>query len=112
MVRWDYTDLSNTAAGDSDALWLEAATTSPRAQRAPGDELLGMMFTQPKELRHLAEQLFGLLFVPTRVITQQRHSVVVALDHPEAGELVVHAERARHWYPYRVTRVERAGDRA
>lgn len=105
MVRWDYTDLT-AAASEGDA---RVRTASTRAQRAPGEELLGLMFMRPKELRHLAEQAFGQLFVPTRVIAQQRHSTVVALVHPEHGELVVHAERARHWYPYRVTQVERTG---
>jgi len=105
MVRWDYTDLSMTAR-ESDARAWESAAAS-RAQRAPGDELLGLMFMRPKELRHLAEQSFGVLFVPLRTITRQRHSMVVALRHPDHGELVVHAERARHWYPYRITRIER-----
>ena len=53
-------------------------------------ELMGATFTTPKDLRHLAEQEFGELFVPTDV----------------HGRIVVHAERERHWYPYRIVHVE------
>jgi hypothetical protein len=68
--------------------------------------LVGAMFSTPKELRHLAEQQFGDLFVPTEVISENAHSAVIALRPDNVGTLVVHAERERHWYPYRVTRVE------
>jgi hypothetical protein len=109
MVRWDYTDLS-TRAGEHASRWWDAPPAG-RAQHGPGEELVGTLFRRPKELRHLAEQHFGELFVPTRVISEQPHSAVVALQHPDHGELMVHAERARHWYPYRVTRVDRPGSR-
>jgi hypothetical protein len=75
-------------------------------ERTP-QELVGAMFSTPKELRHLAEQQFGELFVPTEVLADSPHSAVIALSPESLGPLVVHAERARHWYPYRVTRVTR-----
>lgn len=76
-------------------------------ERTP-QELVGAMFSTPKELRHLAEQQFGELFVPTEVLADSPHSAVIALSPESLGPLVVHAERARHWYPYRVTRVDAA----
>jgi hypothetical protein len=69
-------------------------------------DLVGAMFTTPKELRHLAEQAFGEEFVPTRVLAESPHFAVFALNAGELGQVVVHAERGRHWYPFRVTRVE------
>ncbi len=72
---------------------------------AAPQELVGAMFSTPKELRHLAEQQFGELFVPIEVLADSPHSAVIALSPESLGPLVVHAERARHWYPYRVTRV-------
>ena len=71
-------------------------------------DLVGSMFTTPKDLRHLAEQQFAQLFVPTDVIASGAHRVAIALRLDDFGRVVVHAERARHWYPYRVTRVEAA----
>jgi hypothetical protein len=70
------------------------------------NSLVGAMFSTPKELRHLAEQQFGDLFVPTEVITEDAKCAVIALRPDRLGTIVVHAERERHWYPYRVTRVE------
>ena len=75
---------------------------------ATPQELVGEMFTTPKELRHLAERHFGELFVPTEVLAESPHAAVISLNPPGFGALVIHAERARHWYPYRITRVERA----
>lgn len=69
-------------------------------------ELVGATFTSPKDLRHLAEQLFGEDFVPTQVLAESAHFAVFALSAGEQGRVVVHAERARHWFPFRVTRVE------
>lgn len=72
-------------------------------------ELVGTMFTTPKDLRHLAEQQFGEEFVPTRVLAESAHFAVFALDSGERGPVIVHAERDRHWYPFRITRVETGG---
>lgn len=78
-----------------------------RTAAAP-QELVGAMFSTPKELRHLAERQFGELFVPVEVLAESSHSAVIALSPDSHGPVVVYAERARHWYPYRVTRVEAA----
>jgi hypothetical protein len=69
------------------------------------------MFSTPKDLRHIAEQHFGELFVPTEVLADSPHSAVLMLRTQALGPVMVHAERVRHWYPFRVTRVEapRAG---
>jgi hypothetical protein len=82
--------------------------SGPRAA-SQGDllqELVGATFTSPKDLRHLAEELFGEDFVPTQVLAESAHIAVFALSAGEQGRVVVHAERARHWFPFRVTRVE------
>jgi len=70
------------------------------------NELIGEMFNTPKDLRHRAEAWFGELFVPTEVTETGEHSVTVILSPPGTGRIVVHAERERHWYPYRITGVE------
>jgi len=77
-------------------------------ERMPGAlrELLGQMFSTPKDLRHIAEQHFGELFVPTEVLADSPHQAVLMLRTQALGPVMVHAERARHWYPFRVTRVE------
>lgn len=74
---------------------------------ATPQELVGEMFTTPKELRHLAERQFGELFVPVEVLAESALSTIISLTSSALGPLVVHAERARDWYPYRITRVER-----
>lgn len=71
-----------------------------------GHELVGLMFSTPKELRHVAEQHFGELFVPTEVLESGRLRAVIALRSERAGTLLVHAERERHWFPFRVVRVD------
>ena len=73
---------------------------------ATPQELVGAMFTNPTELRHLAEQQFGELFVPIEVLAESPHSAVIQLTPRTIGPVVLHAERARHWYPVRVTHVE------
>ena len=75
---------------------------------ATPQELVGEMFTTPKELRHLAERQFDELFVPVEVMAESALSTIISLNSSALGPLVVHAERARDWYPYRITRVERA----
>lgn len=74
------------------------------------DALVGEMFTTPKDLRHRAEQWFEALFVRTEVLETGAHTIVVSLSPEGRDEVVVHAERERHWYPYRITRVETAGE--
>jgi hypothetical protein len=73
-------------------------------------DLTGAMFTTLKELRHLAEQQYGQLFVPTEVLSKSTLRMVVELRLEALGRVVLHAERARHWQPYRVTRIENASD--
>ena len=75
-------------------------------ERTP-QELVGAMFSTPKELRHLAEQQFGELFVPTEVLADSPHSAVIARSPDSRGPRVGHAARARPGSPYRVTRVPR-----
>jgi hypothetical protein len=77
-----------------------------RDDRGGAHELVGLMFSTPKELRHVAEQHFGELFVPTEVLESSRLRAVIALQTQRAGTLLVHAERERHWYPFRVVRVD------
>lgn len=69
-------------------------------------DLMGATFTTPKDLRHLAEQEFSELFVPTEVLAQNAVSTTIALNAGGHGRFVVHAERERHWYPYRIIQVE------
>ena len=78
----------------------------PDSQNVVVQELVGATFTSPKDLRHLAEQLFGEDFVPTTVLAESAHFGVFALSAGEQGRVVVHAERGRHWFPFRVTRVQ------
>jgi hypothetical protein len=74
----------------------------------PLQELVGAMFSTPKELRHLAERELGELFVPVEVVAESAHCAVYTLHAGSLAPLLVHAERERHWYPFRVTRVEEA----
>ena len=71
-----------------------------------GDDLIGALFVTPKDLRHLAEQEFGELFVPTEVVVQDEHSATYALQVRGVGRVTVHAERERDWHPFNITRVE------
>jgi len=71
-------------------------------------ELVGAVFTTPKELRHLAERELGELFVPVEVLAESAHTAVFTLHPGSLAPLLVHAERSRHWFPFRVTRVEPA----
>jgi len=77
---------------------------------ATAHDLVGTMFTTPKDLRHLAEQQFGEEFVPTEVRHEGEHTLTLELRLARLGTLLVYAERERHWYPYRITRVEAARD--
>lgn len=78
--------------------------TTANLQAADG--LIGLLFTTPKELRHLAEQNLGQLFVPTEVVAAGSNTADIVLRPEGLGEILVHAERERHWYPYVITRVE------
>ena len=96
--------------------WTHAAPSADGADSVEADataapvmsELVGAMFTTPKELRHLAERELGELFVPVEVLAESAHTAVYTLHPGSLAPLLVHAERARHWYPFRVTRVEAA----
>jgi hypothetical protein len=69
-------------------------------------DLVGAMFSTPKELRHLAEREFCQTYVATEVLSEDGHSTLIELRPGGMCPLRVHAERARHWYPYRITRIE------
>jgi hypothetical protein len=84
----------------------DAALAGPAAPALT--ELVGAMFTSPKELRHLAERELGELFVPVEVLAESAHTAVYTLHPGSLAPLLVHAERERHWFPFRVTRVEAA----
>ena len=70
------------------------------------DELLGVMFTTPKELRHAAEQVLEQEFVPTELLAEDELYADLVLRPAGLGEIRVRAERERHWFPFRVTRVD------
>jgi hypothetical protein len=72
-----------------------------------GDELIGAVFVNAVELRHLAEQEFGALFVPTEVVASSERQATFALQVPGVGRLAVHARREREWHPFHITAVER-----
>lgn len=85
--------------------------TAPGAQHPgavphPAEQLLDVMFATPKDLRHKAEEVLGHLFVPTEVVSENAHDTDLVLRPAGLGEIHVHASRERHWYPYRITRVE------
>lgn len=77
-----------------------------RADGALAEELLGVVFTTPKDLRHAAEQVLGQEFVPTEVVSEDERTADLVLRPAGLPEIHVHAERERHWYPYEITRVE------
>ena len=72
-----------------------------------GDELMGAVFVNSTELRHLAEREFGQLFVPVVVLADHGRGGVFALQVRGVGRVVVRAEREREWHPYHITRLER-----
>ena len=73
---------------------------------AVAEELLGIVVTTPKELRHSAEQVLGQEFVPTELIAEDECTADLVLRPAGLPEIHVHAERERHWYPYQITRVD------
>ncbi|HEX6367679.1 MAG TPA: hypothetical protein VF006_02025 [Longimicrobium sp.] len=77
-----------------------------RTDGAPTDELLGIVFTTPKDLRHSAEQVLGQEFVPTEVVCEDETTADLVLRPTGMHEIHVHAEREHHWSPYEITRVE------
>lgn len=87
-------------------------TTAVEAVRAPAPELgrvedlVDVLFANSKELRHQAEQILGRLFVPTEVVHEDELSAQMILRPDGMPEVHVHAARERHWYPYRITRVD------
>ncbi len=70
------------------------------------EDLTGLLFSTPKDLRHKAEEVLGQLFVPIEVLSAGEESADIVLRPSGLGEIHVHAERERHWYPYQVTRVD------
>ena len=88
--------------------------TVPTPASAGGDtarELVGTVFTTAKDLRHIAEQHFSELFVPVEMLADSDRTAVLRMRTATYGALLVHAERERHWHPFRVTRVEAAAER-
>ena len=83
-----------------------AATSAEYDEDAPLRELVGVTFSSAKELRHLAEREMGELFVPVELLAESEHCAVFTLHPGSLAPLLVHAERARHWMPFRITRVE------
>lgn len=86
---------------------MEQQTTTELGQ---AEELLGTVFTTPKELRHLAEQSLGQDFIRTEVVHEDEHEADLVLRPAGMGEIHVHAERERDWYPFHITRVDTVGD--
>ncbi|HEU4561639.1 MAG TPA: hypothetical protein VFS20_27685 [Longimicrobium sp.] len=76
----------------------------PRA--AAAQQLVGLMFTTAKELRHIAEQHFVEEFIPTRTVEETAQRTVITLRTESLGTLTVYAERERRWYPFHVIRVD------
>ena len=74
-----------------------------------GDDLIGAMFTTAKELRHLAEQSYGELFVPTEPIVEAATFAIYGL-RVGGGRVIVRAERPRRGYPLTVSRLEVEAD--
>lgn len=105
-VQW--THAAPTADAHLDEAADAAAPEISPAPAAPLQELVGSMFSSPKELRHLAERELGELFVPVELLAESEHCAVFTLHPGSLAPLLVHAERARHWFPFHVTRVEAA----
>jgi hypothetical protein len=76
------------------------------AEPETADELMGVMFTTPKELRHAAEQVLEQEFIPTELLAEDERFADLVLRPAGSGEIRVRAERERHWYPFRVIRVD------
>jgi hypothetical protein len=74
------------------------------------EELLGSMFINPKELRHLAERSLGHDFIPVELLHEDDRAADLVLRPSGMGQIYVHAERERHWYPFQITRVDHVGD--
>ena len=70
------------------------------------EELLGMVFSTPKDLRHWLEQVLGQEFVPVEVLAEGETCAELRLRPAGMGEIHVHAERERHWYPFQITHVD------
>lgn len=113
-VQWTHAVPSGDAAADGQAdiapqYVANPATTTAAAsydEDAPLQELVGTTFSSAKELRHLAEREMGELFVPVELLAESEHVAVFTLHPGSLAPLLVHAERARHWFPFRITRVE------
>jgi hypothetical protein len=74
------------------------------------EALIGLLFTTPKELRHLAEQSLGQLFVRTELLSEDEHSAHFILRPPGMGEIRVRAERERAHMPFQITHVDTIDD--
>jgi hypothetical protein len=82
------------------------AVQTPAPELGRAEELVDVMFANSKELRHQAEQILGRLFVRTEVVHEDEQSAQMILRPDGMPEIHVHAARERHWYPYRITRVD------
>ena len=103
-IQWTHA----APSAETDAVAGGIGAASPGEPAEALKELVGAMFTSPKELRHLAERELGELFVPVEVLAESAHTGVFTLHPGSLAPLIVHAERERHWSPFRVTRVEAA----
>lgn len=77
-----------------------------RTDGALAEELLGIVFTTPKDLRHSAEQVLRRDFVPIELVSEDERTADLVLRPAGMPEIHVHAERERHWSPFEITRVE------
>lgn len=112
-VQWTHAVPGGDGAGDGQPdIGAQAPASTPTAapadydEDAPLRELVGTTFSSAKELRHLAEREMGELFVPVELLAESEHVAVFTLHPGSLAPLLVHAERARHWFPFRITRVE------
>ncbi len=94
------------SGGRLDPRGFEPRGRTPGERGPAAQDLVGVMFNTPKELRHAAEQHFGEQFVRTEVLEIRPLRAVITLRPDSVGPLVVYAERERHWYPFRIARVE------
>lgn len=83
-----------------------AKENNPACEMGRAEELVDVMFATSKELRHQAEQILGKEFVRTEVVHEDELSARMVLRPEGMPEIHVHAARERHWYPYRITRVD------
>ena len=93
-IQWTHAAPSVEPGADGAAADPAPRDASAEPAGTPLRELVGAMFTTPKELRHLAERELGELFVPVEVLAESAHTAVYTLHPGSLAPLLVHAERA------------------